>query len=379
MTEFAIATSWDDNELLVRLHKLNQQYKQKDRRVTEIFGSLKTGITGSGRPAYRLPDVSWKQMIKHVRDAHKYGIRFNYTMNAPDFGGREADKSWVKEVVEFIARLDEEAGVDCLTITHPFLIGLVKEKFPRLGVYLSLIAGVDTVEQAKKHEDMGVDVIHLSPFTINRDFKMIKQIVGALDIPVVLYANIPCLSHCPWRDAHYKFFGYASQSGDKHITTRFDPYIAKCSLEYLNDPIRLPASPFIRPEDIREYEQIGVKHFKLSDRSESTDFLVYTAEAYLNIEYHGDLFKLIFRSGSKFKTGIKSLYPEVADFDIPIAIYNDALTGMDFIGNIKRLHGQELLDFYGEVVDRCMVIEQTEQLNKLKGYLKIISRKRRNL
>jgi len=88
MINFSLATSWDDS-LISQLGGLNAQRKNRKIRISEIYGSLKTSLTGSGRPAYRLPDVSWKQIVEHIKCAHKHDIKFNYVMNAPDFQGKE--------------------------------------------------------------------------------------------------------------------------------------------------------------------------------------------------------------------------------------------------------------------------------------------------
>lgn len=365
--EFFLATSWDDL-LIIKLSKLNQLYS--DRKIMEIYGSFAASITGSGRPTYRLPPVFFEQAVRHVALAHEHGIKFDYLINALDFDGQENDRQWVKKVVDFITRLDEEIKVDSLTITHPFLIKLVKEKFPRLKVYLSLIAGVDTVKKAKEYEALGVDLIYLNPHTVNRDFERLSSIVEKIKAPIALYANIPCLSACPYRDAHYQFFGQASRLSNEN-KFKIDPFIAKCSLIYLTDPVQLLKSPFIRPEDIVEYQKMGVKIFKFTDRSEDTDFLLETAGAYLRGYYHGDLFKLIFRDGNKFKMGIKNLYPKVEKLKIPIVIDNDQLTEFNFFSRLRSLSGRELDEFYQGITQKCVRFEKAgTELEKLKELLK---------
>lgn len=363
MINFSSATSWDD-KLIFQLAALNQKNSDRKVKVGEIYGSLKVSLVGSGRPSYRLPDVSWEQMAEHIKFAHQYDIKFIYVMNAPDFYEQEKDQRWMKKLLEFIEQL-EKTGVDHLTITHPRLISLIKNKFPRFKIYLSLIAGVDTVEKAKEYETMGVDIIHLNPHTINRNFRMIEKIIQSINVPVVLYANIPCLDHCPWRDEHYKFFGHASQVENNSATVTTDPFVTRCSLEYLNHPVQLLKSPFIRPEDVEEYHNLGVHHFKLSDRSESTEFLVKTATAYLQGEYHGNLFDLIFRSGSKFKVGIKSRYPEIVDLPVPIMINNDQLTQLGFLRQIKQLSGQKLKNFYQLATKQCVIVGDVSKLKQL--------------
>lgn len=366
MIKYTIATSWD-NELIKEINDINNQHK--DIKIIELYGSLKSSIIGSGRPSYRLPFVSSQEAEKHIKYAHENGLEFNYTLNAPDFKGNEKNPEWMKRVIEFIKHLSS-IGVDTLTITHPFLIKLVKDKFPDFKVNLSLIAGVDTVEQAKQYENMGVDTIHLNPHTINRDFERLKRIVSSINCEIELYANIPCLDNCKTRDEHYKFLGHASQENENLDKITKDPFMINCSLKYLRNPIEILRSPFIRPEDIKEYSEIGISIFKLSDRQESTQFLIKTARAYMEQKYEGNLFDLIFRNGSKFKECIKLLHPEVMSMEVPIFIDNNELTKLNFIKNIRNLKGKKLEEFYRIATQRAVRCYNKEALSKLKKLLK---------
>ncbi len=367
VTNYSLATSWDDG-LVKAVFTLNQHCSS--RKVTELYGSFQTSITGSGRPPHRLPAVSHKKAREHIRYANKYGLGFNYIMNTPHFRGKENDPQWGTDVKQFITDL-KMMGVSSLTITSPFLITIVKKEFPSFKINLSLIAGVSTVEEARRYEDMGVDVINLDPHTINRDFDRIKNIIDAVNCEIELYANIPCLSNCRNRDKHYELVGYSSQEGYPNKVV-VDPLMAGCSLEYLNDPVQLLRSPFIRPEDVPEYKKLGVEVFKLSDRSETTTFLSTTAKAYMELSYKGNLFDLIFRKGRKFKVGIKSLHPEIVDREIPIVIDNSKLTELNFLQQIKVLKGKALDEFYEEAT--CQAVrgygDETEQLKAtLKNFL----------
>ncbi|HYA79107.1 MAG TPA: U32 family peptidase, partial [Candidatus Nitrosopolaris sp.] len=205
--QFSIATSWDD-ALLDELTALNRAHRRT--HFAEIYGAHRTSITGHGRPAYRLPQVEPEVFERHVRRARQLGLRFNYVMNAPDFGGREQDSGWWWDVSGFLAYL-AGCGVSDVTVAHPVLLQFVKREFPDFRLNVSLIAGVDTVAAAKEFEDLGVDVINLNPFTINRDFDALRAIRRAVRCELELYANIPCLDHCPRRVAHYAYSGRASQ------------------------------------------------------------------------------------------------------------------------------------------------------------------------
>jgi len=362
--EYSVATSWEDT-LLEDLAALNTS--AIDASVSEVFGSHRATPTGTGRPTYRLPDVSSQAFERHLKLAHRLGIRFNYVLNAPSFGGREADRKWWHEVGEFLDQL-VQAGVDCVTIANEELLRFVRHRFPALQINVSLIAGVDTVEAARHFNDLGVDVIVLSPFTVNRDFATLVSIRAAVNCKLELYANIPCLNHCPMRKAHYQYSGRASRT-DERSGVASDPFLMKCSSAYLSSPVELLRSPFIRPEDAHVYRDLGIDVIKLSDRSESSAFLLRTAQAYLEQRYNGDLFELIFRSGRKFRAGLGELAVEVEDLPLSVQINNGALSAMNFIEQVQQLKEPALTEFYQRATSEAVSLPDNETLARWRAVL----------
>ena len=347
--QFSIATSWSDL-LLQELVSLNGRSSRS--RFTEIYGAHRTNITGGGRPSYRLPQVEKEAFERHVARAGRQGLRFNYVMNAPEFGGRENDPAWLREVSAHLEYLIT-CGVGAVTIANASLLRFVRRQYPALRINVSLIAQVDTVEAAREFEDLGVQVINLNPFTVNRDFEMLRAIRAAVRCELELYANIPCLDHCPRRTAHYRFSGLASQAGGAR-DIRQDPFLMRCSHTFLSEPAEFLRSPFIRPEDISAYREIGIDVLKISDRTEATEFLVKTARAYAAEKYEGNLFELIFRSGRKIKAGLGFVDPNLNIGEIPVVIANARLSEMDFIGQIQRLRGAERERFYRDAAARVV-------------------------
>lgn len=347
--EFSIATSWNA-ALLEELVSLNGRTSRA--RFTEIYGAHRTNITGGGRPSYRLPQVEKEGFEKHVSEARRLGLRFNYVMNAPEFGGREGDPDWLRQVgahLEYIAG----CGVGGVTIANAELMRFVRREFPALRINVSLIAQVDTVAAARAFEDMDVQVINLNPFTINRDFETLRAIREAVHCELELYANIPCLDHCPRRTAHYRFSGRASQEdGAKDV--RQDPFLMRCSYTFLSEPAEFLRSPYIRPDDISAYREIGIDVLKLSDRTEATEFLIKTARAYAAEKFEGNLFELIFRSGRKIKAGLGFVDPTLNVGEIPVVIDNAILNELDFIRQIQRLRGADLDRFYRDAAARAV-------------------------
>ena len=362
--QYSIATSWSDT-LLNGLVALNRVHRHA--RFAEVYGAHRTNITGHGRPAYRLPQVDPDVFERHVSLARQLGLRFNYVMNAPGFGGRERDPGWLREVSGFLAYL-AGCGVSGITIAHPVLLQFVKREFPYFRLNVSLIAGVDTVAAARKFEDLGVDVINLNPFTINRDFDSLRAIRQAVRCKLELYANIPCLDHCPRRIAHYEYSGRASQeTGNPQVGQ--DPFLMRCSYTFLSEPVEFLRSPFIRPEDVSAYREAGMDILKLSDRTESTEFLLRTAQAYAERKYDGNLFDLIFRSGRKIRSGLGLAQPGFAAHEIPVVIKNPVLDELSFINQIKKLRGPDLAEFYRTAAARAVEFTDSKAVNEWRGVL----------
>ncbi|MGD0253463.1 MAG: U32 family peptidase [Verrucomicrobiota bacterium] len=362
--QYAIATSWSD-ALLSELVSLNRAHSHT--RFSEIYGAHRTSITGHGRPAYRLPQVDPDVFERHVCCARQLGLRFNYVMNAPSFGGQEQNPGWLREVSHFLEYL-AGCGVSGVTIAHPFLLQFVKREFPDFRLNVSLIAGVDTVAAARKFEDLGVDVINLNPFTINRDFDSLRAIRRAVRCELELYANIPCLDHCPRRVAHYEYSGRASQeTGNPEV--KQDPFLMRCSYTFLSEPAEFLRSPFIRPEDVSVYREVGMDIIKLSDRTESTEFLLSTARAYAEGKYDGNLFDLIFRGGRKIRSGLGLVQPGLAVREIPVVIENQVLNELGFIDQIKKLRGADLTEFYRTAAARAVKFADSKAIDEWREML----------
>ncbi|CAK0780479.1 hypothetical protein CCP3SC15_760001 [Gammaproteobacteria bacterium] len=145
--------------------------------------------------------------------------------------------------------------------------------------------------------------------------------------------------------------------------------MVRCAQAYLTDPVKLLRSPFIRPEDVGVYRKLGIDIIKLSDRSESTAFLLNTACAYLQEYYHGNLFDLIFRSGRKFRAGLGRQRAEIADLALPVHIANDVLSRLKFIERISEGKEPELSRFYQQATQEAVTLPDDDTLSNWRGIL----------
>jgi hypothetical protein len=105
----------------------------------------------------------------YIRLLDRHGIAFNYLLNGACFGNREWTRPWQKRVTALLARLGE-MGVRRVTVSTPFLLELVKRRFPEFKVRVGIYAQVDTPRRARFWEELGADAITLESFSINRNF-----------------------------------------------------------------------------------------------------------------------------------------------------------------------------------------------------------------
>jgi len=345
MANYSVATNFDQN-LLSAIGELNKQYSSK---IIEVYGSLPSGLIGSGRPMIGLPKITYKDLLQYVKSTHEFGLEFSYLLNA-NSGIRLANAGYARLVLAEMESL-LYAGIDSLTIADDSLVKFVRAEFPEAKVNLSVVRGADTIEEVKSSLEKGVKSITLNQHTINRDFKKIEDIVKSVTgIELRLYANVSCLQDCPKRTEHYKYLSSQSQLGNALFNNKVDKYIVDCALTYLRDPVKLLKSPFIRPEDIRIYEDLGIKTFKLSDRREPTTALIDLFKSYLSEEFHGNLFDLLFREGRKWANPFTVVGSSLA---APPDIYidNDVLTELDFIDMIMKLGDEDLDSFYQQATN----------------------------
>jgi len=160
-----------------------------------------------------------------------------------------------------------------------------------LKVKVSTTARVNTVRKALQYEDMGVEEIIIDEH-INREFKTLEVIRKAVKCNLELIVNNICLWQCPYNYEHVNHDGHASREGeeDDYCYLQYPGYL--CLYRKLTDPVELLKSPWIRPEDIPHYENVGYDHFKITERFKRTPLLLEHVKAYENRRYEGNLLDL---------------------------------------------------------------------------------------
>jgi collagenase-like PrtC family protease len=261
----------------------------KGTSVDALFGKLPFDIVGGARPGFVLPQVDRTVIEQYIQACHERGLEFSYLLNAPCLGNLQYSKKGYGQLIELLEWIDQ-SGADAVTIGMPYLIDLVRERFPRLKVKVSTTARVNTVRKALQYEDMGVEEIIIDEH-INREFKTLEAIRKTVKCNLELILNNICLWQCPYNYEHVNHDGHSSREGeDDYCYLQYPGYL--CLYRKLTDPVELLKSPWIRPEDVSAYEDLGYDSFKITERFKRTPLLLEHVRAYENRRYDGNLLDL---------------------------------------------------------------------------------------
>jgi len=337
---FDLATNFDDR-LLEEAGRLGT--------VETVYGKMAADFIGGGRPSITLPQVSVSHLQRHIATAHRHNIQFNYLLNALCLDNQEFIGPSHRQILVFLDWL-VSLGIDAVTIANPYLLRLIKQRFPSLKVSVSIFCRADSLVDAKSFEEMGADEITLD-HSFTRNFPLLEAVLRVVrpQTSIRVIANNVCLHECPYKIAHGNLMAHSSQA--KHQSGGFliDYYTLRCGWEKLRHPTKLITSDWIRPEDITFYEELARKAghplvIKLTDRQRTTKWLIRMLQAYSTRTWNGNLFDLInfignggyqqldrAKMASKVLGGNAKMLPmlnlEKATFLCPVEVDNTCLAG----------------------------------------------------
>ncbi len=258
--------------------------------VDGLFGKLPFDVVGGARPGFVLPRVDRNDVRQYIQACHERGLAFSYLLNAPCLGNLQYSRRGYGKLVDLLEWIDQ-SGADSVTVGIPYLVDLVRKRFPRLKIKISTTARVNTVRKALQYERMGAEEIIIDEH-INREFKTLEAIRKAVRCNLELIVNNICLWQCPYNYEHVNHDGHASREGEEgeYCYLQYPGYL--CLYRKLTEPVELLKSPWIRPEDISHYEDLGYDHFKITERFKRTPFLLEHVRSYETRHHDGNLLDL---------------------------------------------------------------------------------------
>ncbi|MCK4475322.1 MAG: U32 family peptidase [Methanophagales archaeon] len=264
------------------------------KEVDEVYMAGSPEVVGSGRATLYTPLI--EDIKKQTAYAHQHSVKMNIVMNPSCFGGYHLTFEGYKMFEWYFGELNK-ADVDGVTVAEPYLVELLKD-FP-METVISCVAHVDSPQRAEFFEDLGADTITVDT-NINRNFEVLEAIMRAVNCDIRVIVNEACLFKCPFRYSHFNLFSHITTPRSSFRDARTQPlntfgdyYFDKCISIRVRDPSQIIRSPWIRPEDMTEYEAIGIEDFKISGRANAVNWIINCMVAYSRRAFKGNLLELL--------------------------------------------------------------------------------------
>ncbi|MBN2110112.1 MAG: U32 family peptidase [Methanosarcinaceae archaeon] len=241
---------------------------------------------GTGRTNMAAPGI--EDIQEQTEYAHDRGVKMEVVLNSSCMGGQHLTPQGYNKIHWYFDRLND-IGIDSITVAEPYFVEMLSRDFD-MEIVVSVLSFVDSPQKAEFYEGLGADTIVVDP-VVNRDFTKLEAIRDSVSCGLKLLVNEGCLYQCPFRYAHFNFFSHANGPGPK-LNVLEDYYYYKCLSIRINDPQQLIRSPWIRPEDIKEYEHI-TDTFKIGGRTHFNNWILNNVRAYTNRDYDGNLMDLL--------------------------------------------------------------------------------------
>lgn len=292
-----------DLGLIDAFQDLNNKYPDQ---ITGVYGSIRAHAWTSARPDFRLPEVSIEELADHVRMLGNIGIEFNYTLNSPYLGSKVEYAKREDELADIITLLSQ-IGVARIIIANPIVLETMRRKLPNLPIKieLSTILHVDTPMQlvAFKQIDERIDKV-VGNILYNRDFNKLEAFARTcemLDMEYEVMVNefcsiaskrseVPNFAHCIHRDSCYNCHAKNVAVEDAKLINNYP--MGKCMSGRAHHAADWLRSPFILPQHMHYYNNVGIDNFKVTGRTAKTPYIKYIVESYLKQQYNDNLMKL---------------------------------------------------------------------------------------
>jgi collagenase-like PrtC family protease len=286
-----------DTALITQILKLNDEHDNS--KITEFYGSERRLAWLAARPDFRLPDIYQQDFERFISRCNLNNIIFNYTLNTI-YPGSKRECLDKEEEIEATLNYFGNIGISRITVASPFVLELVRKYDKDIEIEVSTILHVDTVTQIKYLKDKYNIKKVCNNLMKNRSIKFLEnaaEYCNKNDIQLELMVNEFCgvggdgyATHCVLRDSCY--LCHASNV-TKEDALLFDNYpMGHCMDARNSDQLNWLRVRWIRPEDIKLYNDIGINNFKITGRTGTTEYIVKVAKAYVEQKWDGNLLDL---------------------------------------------------------------------------------------
>jgi collagenase-like PrtC family protease len=265
---------------------LDRLFEDSSKKIGEVYLGLPSKYAASGRAIY-YKDVDYRTIVEKC---HDNGAKVNVLLNSSCDGLEPYTGEGLNNLIIILQRVIS-FGIDVVTVANPIYIPKIKDNFD-VEIKASIISRVNSVQGAILFERLGADAINLDR-DINRDLALIKEIKEATSCEISILVNEGCLFHCPFKHFHDNMIGHLSRIPPTQRThLEVNPFAGFCTLIKEKDVSQILKSPWVRPEDVHNYEKF-VDGFKIAGRELPAENVLKIVEAYRKRRYDGNLMDLL--------------------------------------------------------------------------------------
>lgn len=287
--EYMVACNWEDD----LLDKIDYP------GVKTLFAGLPSSLVSSGRPSFMISDITHEKAKAYIANVHAKGWTFDYNINTTCMSNMEFTPEGHKNLIKYVESI-LELGVDSITVCMPTVMEIINKHFPGTKMKVSTYQKVDSVAMAQRFEELGADVIMLSEH-VNRDFNLLSAIRKNVSAKIALIANVGCIYGCPNMHSHANSGSHIAARGNK-LSVFSEFYQANCLLTKVSNPVEFVKSRWIRPEDVKAYDYIGIDMLKILERNSTSDALGERVKAYSERRYDGNIIDMLGQTSNKKKS-----------------------------------------------------------------------------
>lgn len=280
---------WYNNDLQWFLVLLSKYHKN----ISSVYFSPPQSIWSTLREEKQKDEKEHeKEIIKLIIACKKYWIKSIMLFNSTE-GTKE---TWsIESMLKKIAYIKKmyKFWLTSISLHNMLHTQFVKKAIPEIEIYSSVTLHVKELEMARYMKKLWVDIITI-PEEMNRNFKFIKDLKNRLWFKIQVMLNEWCIRNCPFRDMHFDISTYWWEFLDDWKTFNKDWLMPNfhCTTFYKENRRHIFRSCFIRPEDVRHYED-KVDYFKIVSRDYKTEKIENVLKAYIEGKYDWNLFDIV--------------------------------------------------------------------------------------
>jgi hypothetical protein len=260
--------------------------KYKDN-ISTVYFPLFYKIIWSWRTIIgRTKDIKdyYKKVIPLITLCKNYWIDTDLILNSSCDWINTWNIDYWKRIITYIKPL-KKSWLTTITLANLWYIENIREEFPDIKICNSLnVDWVDSVERALNLKNMWVDILTLET-SINYDISLIKKIKEMTWLKIKIFINDSCISNCPFDRQHASMLAHLVEPDS------LDWIKWACWKIYKKNKRKFFRVPFIRPEDLHNYNFID--YFKLTTRDRSTEFIDNLLYIYISWSYDWNLLDLL--------------------------------------------------------------------------------------